>query len=173
MLNSAVTFVFYIVMRATKVLNHTSICGAFITDGHSPEYLMMVRHYSKLVDTLTAKNLSHHFVSRKVISTKDQEEILNPTTSSVWAATVLLRRVINPLKAGYENCTDNFYVFLDIAEEHGSDSIGLLVATIRKEVSEIKTMTNVKGMCILMKCPVMKHTNICSVVIHYLGSLFQ
>ena len=62
-------------------------------------------------------------MSHKVISTKHQEEILNPTTSSTWAATVLLRRVINPLKAGDENYPDNFYIFLDIAEQHASDYV--------------------------------------------------
>jgi len=106
---------------------------------------VIIKHYSKLVDTLTAKSLSCYFVSHNIISTKEEEEITKPTTSSIRAATLLLSRVINPLKAGFENCTDNFYVFLDITEQHGNDAIRHLSANIRQKVTEIETEADVKG----------------------------
>ena len=67
-----------------------------VIDYRSPEYLVIIKHYSKLVDTLTAKTLSHYFVSHNIISIKEEEEITKYTTSSVRAATLLLSRVINP-----------------------------------------------------------------------------
>jgi len=115
------------------------------TDCHSPEYLVIIKHYSKLVDTLTAKKLSHYFVSHNIISTKEEEEITKPTTSFIRAATLLLSRVINPLKAGFENCSNNFYAFLYITEQHGNDEIRHLSTTIRKKVNEMKAGTDVKG----------------------------
>ena len=115
------------------------------TDSQSPEYVVIIKHYSKLVDTLTAKKLSRHFVSHNIISTKEEEEITKPTTSSVRAATLLLSRVINPLKAGFENCTDGFYAFLDIAEQYGNDAIRHLSISIKKEVIEMRAKLEVKG----------------------------
>ncbi|XP_065907322.1 uncharacterized protein [Dysidea avara] len=116
-----------------------------IEDLQSPEYLVIIKHYSKLVDALTAKTLSHYFVSHKIISTKEEEEITKPTTSSVRAATLLLSRVINPLRAGFENCTDNFYIFLNITEQYGNGDIRHLSTTIRKKVNQMKTEAEVKG----------------------------
>ena len=106
---------------------------------------MIIKHYSKLVNALTPKTLSHYFVSHEIISTKEEEEITKPTTSSVRAATLLLSRVINPLKAEFENCTDNFYIFLNITEQYGNEDIRHLSINIRKKVNEIKTKTEVKG----------------------------
>jgi len=106
---------------------------------------VIIKNYSKLVDTLTAKKLSRYFVSHNIISTKEEEEITKPTTSSVRAATLLLSRVINPLKAGFENCTNNFYAFLDIIEQYGNDDIRHLSTTIRKKVNEMKSGTDVNG----------------------------
>ena len=106
---------------------------------------MIIKYYSKLVDTITAKKLSCYFVTHNIISTKEEEEITKLTTSSVRAATLLLSRVINPLKAGFENCTNNFYIFLDITEQYGSDDIRHLSTTIKKEVTEMKTEANDKG----------------------------
>ena len=108
----------------------------------SPEYLVIIKYYSKLIDTLAAKKLSHYFVSHKIISTKEEEEIIKPGASSVQAATFLLGRIIKPLRAGFENCTNNFYVFLDITEQHGNVDIKQLSTTIRKEVTEMKSEGN-------------------------------
>ena len=117
----------------------------FVIDFQSPEYFVIIKHYSKLVDTLTAKKLSHFFVSHNIISTNEEEEIAKPTTSSVRAATLLLSRVINPLRAGFENCTDNFYIFLDITEQYGNEDIRHLSTTIRKKVNQMKTEAEMKG----------------------------
>jgi len=106
---------------------------------------VIIKNYSKLVDTLNAKKLSRYFVSHNIISTKEEEEITKPTTSSVRAATLLLSRVINPLKAGFENCTNNFYAFLDITEQYGNDAIRHLSSAIRKKVNEMKSGTDVNG----------------------------
>jgi len=90
-------------------------------------------------------------VSHNIISTKEEEEITKPTTSSVRAATLLLSRVINPLRAGFENCTNNFYTLLDIIKQHGSDDIRYLSTNINKEVIEMKTEASMKGTFII-KC---------------------
>ena len=88
-------------------------------------------------------------MSHSIISTKEEEEITKPTTSSLRAATLLLSRVINPLKAGFGNCTNNFYAFLDIAEQYGNDDIRHLSTSIKKEVIEIRAELEVKVlMCI-------------------------
>ena len=116
---------------------HDEYPSNFITDCHLPEYLVIIKYYSKLIDTLAAKKLSHYFVSHNIISTKEEEEITKPTTSSVRAATLLLSRVISPLKAGFKNCACNFYTFLDITQQHGTDDIRSLSTRIRLEVAEM------------------------------------
>jgi len=119
--------------------------GAFMhffnTDCQSPEYLVAIKYYSKLVDTVEVVELSHYFVSHGIISTKYEEEIKN-TTPPVRAAILLLSRVINPLKAGND---ENFYNFLYIAEHYGNDAIRHLSTTIRKNVLEMKDGADVKG----------------------------
>ena len=113
---------------------HDEYPSNFITDCHLPEYSVIIKYYSKLIDTLAAKKLSHYFVSHNIILIKEEEEITKPTTSSVRAATLLLSRVINPLKAG---CASNFYTFLDITQQHGTDVIRSLSTRIRLEVAEM------------------------------------
>ena len=81
-------------------------------------------------------------MSHNIISTKEEEEIIKPGTSSIQAATLLLGRIIKPLRAGFENCTNNCYMFLGITEEHGNIDIKHLSATIRKEVTEMKSEGN-------------------------------
>ena len=81
-------------------------------------------------------------MSHNIISTKQEEEIIKPGTSSIQAATLLLGRIIKPLRAGFENCNKNFYIFLDITEQHGNVDIKHLSRTIRKEVTEMKSKGN-------------------------------
>jgi len=94
---------------------------------------------------LPAKQLSAHFVSQSIISTKDEEEIIKPTTSSMRAATMLLSMVINPLRAGFENCSVNFYKFVEILQQHGSESLKTLSTIMAQKVEELKAEVDLKG----------------------------
>ncbi|XP_065907268.1 uncharacterized protein [Dysidea avara] len=100
----------------------------------SLEYTVLIDYYSKLVDSLSAKKLTHHFVSRKIISPKDEEEILRPSTSTIRGNTLILSKVVNPLKAGFKNCSDGFYEFLNILEDYGSVDNKSLSLAIRNQL---------------------------------------
>jgi len=104
--------------------------------------MVLIDNYSKLVDSLSAKKLTHHFVSHKIISLKDEEEILGPTTSTIRANTLVLNKIANPLKAAFKNCTDCFYKFLDIIEDHGSFDNKSLILSIRHQLLINNDKTN-------------------------------
>ncbi|XP_065908416.1 uncharacterized protein [Dysidea avara] len=99
------------------------------------EYSVLIDYYSKLVDSLSAKQLTHHFVSHKIISPKDEEEILRPSTSTIRGNALILGKVVNPLKAGFKNCSDGFYQFLNILEDYGSVDNKSLSLAIRNQLS--------------------------------------
>ena len=105
-----------------------------ISECPSLEYTVLIDYYSKLVDSLSAKKLTHHFVSRKIISPKDEEEILRPSTSTIRGNTLILSKVVNPLKAGFKNCSDGFYEFLNILEDYGSVDNKSLSLAIRNQL---------------------------------------
>ncbi|XP_065907255.1 uncharacterized protein [Dysidea avara] len=82
--------------------------------------------------------------SNNQLGIEDEDEITKPTTPSIRAATLLLSRVANPLSAGFENCTDSFYKFLEITEKHGSQDNSDISQAIRKKLSELATANDTK-----------------------------
>ena len=104
--------------------------------------MVLIKNYSKLVDSLSAKKLTHNFVSHKIISPKDEEEILRPTTSTIRANTLILNKIGNPLKAGFKNCSDGFYKFLDIVQDYGSFDNKSLILSIRNQLSSNNSKTD-------------------------------
>ena len=99
---------------------------------------LFIKYYSKLIDTLAAKKLSHYFVSHNIISTKEEEEIIKPGTSSIQAATFLLGRIIKPLRAGFENCACKYIHFWTSPNNMALMSLARSLSTsFRQEVTEI------------------------------------
>jgi len=81
-------------------------------------------------------------VSHNIISTKEEEEIIKPGTSSIQAATLLLGRIIKPSRAGFENCACKYIHFWTLPTlrnnmAHGTDVIRSLSTSFRQEVTEI------------------------------------
>ena len=131
---------------SSNKINVNQMHNCFTVASQIPEYTVFIEYYSKLVDSIspTAKRLATHFVPNKIISTIDEDEITKPTTPSIRAATLLLSRVANPLSAGFENCTDSFYKFLEITEKHGSQDNSDISQAIRKKLSELATANDTK-----------------------------
>lgn len=109
-----------------------------ISEYQTPEYTVLTDFYSKLIDSLSVKKLTHHFVAHKIMSPRDEEEILKTSTSTIRASTLVLSKVVNPLKAGFKNCTNGFYQFLTIIEDHGSADNKSLSLAIRNQLAIIK-----------------------------------
>jgi len=96
------------------------------------EYKIFTQYNSKLMDTLPASDLSHYFVSERVISLADHEEIIKPTTSSYHAAQLLLSRVSSPLKV--EEDTVPLTKMLAVMENHGDGATRALSLEMRENM---------------------------------------
>jgi len=94
------------------------------------------------VDTLPASDLSHYFVSGRVISLADHEEITKPTTPSHMAVQLLLSRVATPLEAGDTRPLDKL---LKILEYHGNGASKVLSAEIKAKLLGAVTESSQKG----------------------------
>ena len=90
---------------------------------------MFQQYYSKLVDCLPAKELSHYLVSQGVITLMDNEDINNPTISVCRAAELLLSKVSSSLKEGN---VIPFKKLLDVMQKHGNDAIVSLSSEIQR-----------------------------------------
>ena len=104
------------------------------TESLSPEQEVFIQYYSQIVNSMSAKSLSPHFVAKNIISQGDQEEIFS-IASSNKAAMMLLNRVSSALASGI---IDNFYKLLDITELCGSIDSRNVSLAIRKKLSELK-----------------------------------
>ena len=102
--------------------------------GDQTEYKLFTDYYNKLVDILPASDLSHYFVSDKVISLTDHERIIR-TSVPQDSAQVLLDRVSLQLKNG------NIAVFtkmLIIMEHYGTAAAKALSMEIKSKLPSIK-----------------------------------
>ena len=90
---------------------------------------MLNEYYSKLVDTLTASDLSHYFVSDRVISLADHEEITKPTTPSHEAVCLLLSKILIPLQE--EGDVGPLIKMLGVMENYGNRASKALSLEIR------------------------------------------
>ena len=93
---------------------------------------MFIHYYSQIVNTLSAKTLSPHFVEQNIILPADHLEICS-VHSSTKAAGLLLSKVSCALKAGF---TKSFYKFLDILEQYGNSDSKHVTIAIRKKLLE-------------------------------------
>ena len=103
--------------------------------GHqSIEYKLFIDYYSKLVDILPASDLSHYFVSDKIISLEDYEKIIRSSLPQE-AAKMLLDRVSLQLQSGN---TTIFNKMLLIMDHHGVTTTKELSQEIRSKLSSAK-----------------------------------
>ena len=107
---------------------------------HSAEYEVFICYYSQIVNSLSVKTLSLHFVSHNIITYVEQLEI-SSVPSPIKAAGLLLNKISCALVAGI---TEDFYKFLDITEQYGSIDSKTVITTMRKKLLDMKS-TQDKG----------------------------
>jgi len=95
------------------------------------EYEVFIQYYSKLTSILQV-DLTPHFVTVKIITLSDEDEITKASATSHRAAMkMLLKPVSSSLEAGY---TTSFYKMLEIIQQHGNDAAQHLAGEILAEV---------------------------------------
>ena len=95
---------------------------------------MFNEYYSKLIDILPAIDLSHYFVSDKIITLKDYDKIIRSSTPQE-AAKVLLDKVSLQLQSGNSTI---FNTMLLIMDHHKVDTAKELSQEIRSKLFAIK-----------------------------------
>ena len=95
---------------------------------------MFTDYYNKLVNTLPASDLSHYFVSDKIISLEDHEKIIKSTVTQD-AAKLLLDRVSFQLQNGNSSVFSKMLLIMDY---HGVSTAKTISLEIRKKLSAIK-----------------------------------
>ena len=104
------------------------------TDQQSMEYKLFTDHYNKLVKTLPASELSHYFVSDKIISLEDHEKIIRSTLPQD-AAKLLLNKVSLQIQNGNTGVLTKMLLIMDY---HGVSTAKAISVEIRKKLSAIK-----------------------------------
>jgi len=95
------------------------------------EYDVFIQYYSRLTSILQV-DLTPHFVTAKIITLSDEDEITKTSTASHRAAMkMLLKPVSSSLETGY---TTSFYKMLEIIQQHGIDAAQHLAGEILAEV---------------------------------------
>ena len=113
---------------------------------YSVEYQLFNDYYAKLVDTLPASDLSHYFVSDKIISLSDHERVIRPSVPQD-AAKLLLDGVSLQLQNGKNMVLRKMLL---IMYHHGTDAAKTISLEIRSKLSSLKfeesaATSNVKG----------------------------
>ena len=104
------------------------------TDYQSAEYKLFTDYYNILVDTLPASDLSHYFVSDKIISLEDHERIIRSILPQD-AAKLLLDRVSLQLQNGNISVFSKMLLIMDY---HGVSNAKTISLEIRKKLSAVK-----------------------------------
>ena len=92
---------------------------------------MFIQYYSKLTSILQV-DLTPHFVTAKIITLSDEDEITKASTTSHKAAMkMLLKPISSSLETGY---TTSFYKILGIMRQHGNDAAQHLSGEILDEI---------------------------------------
>ena len=121
-----------------KYLDPTSVaivnCVHYNAGHQSVEYKLFTDYYSKLVDTLPASDLSHYFVSDKIISLEDHERIIKSTVTQD-AAKLLLDRVSFQLQNGNNMVLSKMLLIMDY---RGIDTAKTISLEIRNKLSSLK-----------------------------------
>ena len=107
------------------------VCSVNVSLTGKQEYDVFIQHYSKLISILQV-DLTPHFVTAKIITLSDEDEITKASTISHRAAMkMLLKPVSLSLETGY---TTSFYKMLEIIQQHGNDAAQHLAGEMLAEV---------------------------------------
>ena len=98
------------------------------------EHKLFTDYYGKLVDILPASDLSHYFVSDKIISLEDYEKIMRSSLPQE-AAKLLLDRVSVQLQNGNSIIFNKMLLIMD---HHGVTTAKELAQEIRSALSAAK-----------------------------------
>ena len=98
------------------------------------EYRLFTEYCSKLVDILPATDLSHYFVSDKIISLEDYEMVMRSSLPKE-AAKLLLDRVSVQLQNGNSAIFNKILLIMD---HHGVTTAKELAQDIRSALSAAK-----------------------------------
>jgi len=112
-----------------------------VLDHQSPEYRVFIDYFSTLVDTLPATDLCHYFVSAKVITLADHQEVVR-ASSPQRAAKLLLDKVSRQLQDGDRTV---FTKMLLIMKHHGIATAKSVSDEITAKLSEMKCTDDGKG----------------------------
>ena len=104
----------------------------------SVEYKLFTDYYSKLVNTLPASDLSHYFVSDKIITLEDHERIIKSAVTQD-AAKLLLDRVSVQIQNGN---TSVFSKMLLIMDYHGVNTAKAISREIRNKLKCVQGNSN-------------------------------
>ena len=100
---------------------------------------MFNEYYSKLIDILPAIDLSHYFVSDKIITLEDYDKIIRSTTPQE-AAKVLLDKVSLQLQSGSSTVFNKMLLIMD---HHGVATAKELSQEIRSKLFAVKNSDDV------------------------------
>ena len=126
-------------------------CTDIVIGQQSVEYKLFTDYYSKLVNTLPASDLSHYFVSDKIITLEDHERIIKSAVTQDTAK-LLLDRVLVQIQNGY---TSVFSKMLLIMDYHGVNTAKAISREIRNKlkceqsnsIAIIYVVTNFSSRC--------------------------
>ena len=103
--------------------------------GSEKEKKVFTRFYGCLASILPTQNISHHLVSKEIITTGDVEEIASKARSNDKAS-IVLRIIDKSLQVGF---TSSFYNLLGIMKEYGGD-VSSLANEITRALEETSGM---------------------------------
>ena len=95
---------------------------------------MFDEYYSKLIDILPATDLSHYFVSDKIITLEDYDKIIR-SSAPQEATKVLLDKVSLQLQSGNSTIFNNMLLIMD---HHNVDTAKELSQEIRSKLLAVK-----------------------------------
>ena len=134
-------------MLYTVIRPFIILCDLYHSDKQSKEYELFSDYYSKLINTLPASDLSHYFVSDKIISLEDHERIIK-TTVTFDAAKLLLDKVSQQLQDGNNMVLIKMLLIMDY---HGTDAAKTMSIEIRKILSAFRSVNkSEKGIPVLI-----------------------
>ena len=110
------------------VYNHTAY--------QSATYKVFTDYYSKLVDTLSVRDLSHYFVSDKIISPEDHIQIIRSAIYMPQDATKLLLDIVSlQLQNGNSTVLNKMLLIVD---HHGVTTAKAVSREMRSKLSTIE-----------------------------------
>ena len=103
---------------------------------------MFNEYYSKLINILPATDLSHYFVSDKIITLEDYDKIIRSSRPQE-AAKVLMDKVSLQLQSGNSTIFNNMLLIMD---HHNVDTAKELSQEIRSKLLAVKHSDDVANM---------------------------